>query len=440
VLWLTNAAAIVIPTGLMVRHGLRHGLAGLAYSHFWYMTLIWLVCFPLRSIGFVTEIAKPHAGETPAVEHLTLALLITLTLWMAMWIGYVRTPRSKYIARGDDVSPLWPTIAVATICALSLAFVSLTYETLRPITSGQYFSDRVGNGHLFIAPEIFVYATVIGLGLSLSTSGPRTSSFVLAWAALIVISFGLTSLTGSRRMFATVLIAGTVILTLRKPAFLPVLPVLLLGSILGAPLSQIWRLNFLSTAPADYWNSLLNYLHLRPFLLFIVNTYEGIEHVANFIKTAGTKGLMWGIDHGMSWIYNIGLALVPRALWSTKPLHYGNVAQQQLLYPETFQGGLPTETLPPSYIVDFLYGFGVFVAAGLAVSLGWILKKLENTMTDHHSALPIRILSVFVLTQMFAVVRSGTGFGQTLLIFCVVLTLVFSGPLIEKAKGGQPSS
>lgn len=86
-----------------------------------------------------------------------------------------------------------------------------------------------------------------------------------------------------------------------------------------------------------------------------------------------------------------------------------------------------TMTLPPSFIVDFLYGFGFPSLLVLCFALGrflgmshvWLVSGLQNREYTRF------IIGLFVMSCMFNIVRGGTGFVQSMMIMLFISLLMY---------------
>ncbi|RMH34353.1 MAG: hypothetical protein D6690_10740 [Nitrospirae bacterium] len=160
----------------------------------------------------------------------------------------------------------------------------------------------------------------------------------------------------------------------------------------------------------------------------LASSFEGAEHLARYIELGGTKSILWGVDMGQSWLFNAGLALLPRQLWPSKPVDAGSVAQQCWLWP----GSCPATRrdvayLPPGFAVDFLFGFGVLGAMVLALATGWFLGVIHRNMWYGASPWSISV-SLLTYVYLFNLVRGGTAFLQMLIIMVVLSTMTWGIP------------
>lgn len=163
------------------------------------------------------------------------------------------------------------------------------------------------------------------------------------------------------------------------------------------------------------------------FLTSNSSSFEGVDHLAEYLKRASWAQLLSGVDYGQAWLFNAALSNVPRAIWPEKPLIYGSASAQHWLHPETFQGAFANVALPPSIIVDFFFAFGAIAGLGLAFLLGMGLRIINHALytgTD----LYIKSLSLFIFINMFNIVRGGTGFLGVLLVFAAIAAVVLWRP------------
>ena len=157
-------------------------------------------------------------------------------------------------------------------------------------------------------------------------------------------------------------------------------------------------------------------------LVTMGSTFEGVDHLANYLDKVSATQLFTGVDHGVAWIYNSGLSLVPRVIWESKPLLYGSVAEQYFLYPEMYKGGAGQTTLPPGIVVDSLYGFGFLSMFAFAFIYAKVFSLIDRILFVNKSVagLPLLFSSVIYI-YMFNVVRGGTA-----IIMMLVMLLVFA--------------
>jgi hypothetical protein len=155
-------------------------------------------------------------------------------------------------------------------------------------------------------------------------------------------------------------------------------------------------------------------------LVGMSSSFEGVDHVATFLQRATAWELTLGVDQGESWAYNAILSLIPRRIWPAKPLIYGSVAQQKFLYPYMFNIDRPQTTLPVSYVVDFLFGFGIVSFALLSVLLGRLLALTQEWTFSLGNGILLRLIGIYIFMNMFNVIRGGTGVAQGMIMMLVI--------------------
>lgn len=163
------------------------------------------------------------------------------------------------------------------------------------------------------------------------------------------------------------------------------------------------------------------------FIQNIASSFGLVDHLSAYLGRVTLIQFFSGVDYGVAWAYNTLFALVPRAVWPDKPLHYGSVAIQKWLYPHMYEGTAVTMTLPPSFIVDFIYGFGVLslliLCFGVGRFLAWTHIGLRQGLTAQND--PRFVLSLFLMAYMFNLVRGGTGFVQPFALMLSVVALMY---------------
>ena len=158
----------------------------------------------------------------------------------------------------------------------------------------------------------------------------------------------------------------------------------------------------------------------------IASTYGLADHLATYIHKAGWHDFVLGKDHGRAWLFNIILAYVPRAVWQTKPIQYGSVAIQKWLYPDMFDKQAVTMTLPPGFVVDFLYGFGIIPALIISYFLGKWLGFLRSILWgNEYVNAAVLAVSLCVMAYMFNLVRGGTGGVMSIYLIILMVVIIY---------------
>lgn len=113
---------------------------------------------------------------------------------------------------------------------------------------------------------------------------------------------------------------------------------------------------------------------------------------------------------------------VPRFIWDTKPLIYGNMYIMKLYFPERFNG-FDKEVISPSMAGEMLLSGGVFFMAMASYLLG-LLHAVMYHKAVFSDRLVWLLLYVWLAQNIFNVLRSGTGISGPFILYSIV-TLVF---------------
>jgi len=250
---------------------------------------------------------------------------------------------------------------------------------------------------------------------------------LILYGVVLALSLFMTVAIHSRRVLGGVVFGMAAVYSVRRPRRWIVCYLGVVGSVVLAPLLQLVRyMNVQHLLDGSISASeLLGSVTPRFFWTAVSSAFEGVDHVLEFLHRTNLQQLLMGVDGGVAWLFNAGLALVPRAVWPSKPLISGSVAEQQFLYPEMFVEGPAPTTLPPSFVVDFAYGCGVLAAALLAFLLGRSLAVLWQDLWNHDMPLPARAISLFVFINIFNLVRGGTAILQVTILFVMIAACSF---------------
>jgi len=457
-----------------------------------YFAGLWFLAFPLHAWllyqGWVDT--QQHVVLTEGA--LTAAVLLSLFSLLVVYFG-MRTGRSfqlepSFKSESPGVKPGRVSSVLMVLMVLVVIFMSQTVfqqGTFTPFIGNEQNESRVGNGPLFMLSELFIYGLIAAIP-ALLTSGQRKGQWrllLLIFAVGLVFAIFMGIALTSRRVIVLPLFAlalAWLYIYPKHPQVRAVLGATLLAStVFAAPALQVVRYVATPQTPiersidersiADYcrWaertpipQKAVTILDTRGAersisgmsasvttklcdesnygiylsVQIVASSYGLVDHLATFLHKAAPSELIVGVDHGIAWSYNMALALVPRAIWPDKPLHYGSVAIQKWLYPEMYEDKPVTMTLPPSFVVDFLYGFGLLSLLILCFGLGrllvlahvWLLCGLQPG--DH-----IRFIAgLFLMAYMFNLVRGGTGFVQALIPMLAVMLIMYGGKAMRQ--------
>ncbi|MEW6682137.1 MAG: hypothetical protein AB1451_04320 [Nitrospirota bacterium] len=369
-------------------------------------------------------------------EHqLVTSLLIAFCFWLVAFVGYLSfSDRSNEREMRTVVTVDHRTGAAVVALCVGLAWVFLLStvfagEGFRPFLGNQQNEARFGAGHFFILQDLYMYAFVAYAGAMSSQrpSGSMGLSFKVTVVAIVATALIMTIAASSRRHASTAIFVLVCLFLLRRRRGGALAILAIVGTIFAAPLLDAFR--YIDISQVD--GSLLSIanvfspvLEARRFWTSLSSSFEGVDHLGAFMETAGMGGLLIGVDGGVAWSFNTVLALVPRFLWESKPELYGSVAEQFYLYPWMYSSGPATTTLPPSFVVDLSYGFGIIVGLMLAFILGRALRVLSVQLWSLNRNVAVRAIPLFVFVNTFNVVRGGTGFLQSVVIFVIVACFV----------------
>jgi hypothetical protein len=422
------ACAAVVAAG-WVRAWRRSGLTRASLSHFWYFTGIWLVSFPLRALAIQHDLADLQAERRFSRVDLSAGVLLAVVLLVTTYAGY-HSGRRVPPARTDrhetcgELRGLW---TVAASIALAVVFLAASILAGFAGFRGHELNNaRIGAGPFFLLGEFFVFAAVAYLGAFGFRAGRRRFAWAetILLALVLALAFVMTLLLHSRRLLATILFALVTVYAVRRRAgWVAVAAVL--GSFALAPVLQALRyVDLQALLETGELASLERSEPLRGARYWtnsIGSTFEGADHVATYLQVGGWKEVVLGVDGGRAWAYNLGLTLVPRAFWRGKPILNGSLEEQRFLYPEMFPDGTLTTTLPPTFVVDFLFGGGLLPGLALAFLLGRALALWDRDLWDPLAPPAARAMALFAFVGMYNIVRSGTAFVTSLWIFAFVL-------------------
>ena len=429
--------AVVIPV-LGLAHALRgRPMAEIAISHFAYFTILFLAAFPFRAWLLHEELVKAQVQYQPSAialddRGLAFALVASLVAWLAVYLGYrsARLGREEPKPSSQDTSLTRRSVTGLVLLMILAIATTLHLKGTNVSLDGQaYFAARAGSGPLWLLPELFVFGAIVFSALALQPLGRRQAGL---WLTFMVTALAVSLWVGSelftRRLVAAVVLALVVVPVVRFPRLWPFGALAVIGTVFGSGISELVR-----RVPAEMtrghgfidsfsttWNSIINYNHIY----FLSTSFEGIEHLHQFLQKATLSQVLLGVDHGLSWLFNMGLSLAPRAFWTSKPLVYGGMEEFRWLYPDMFEGDQALTAIPVSFVVDFSFGFGFAVALVLCFGLGRFLRVCEAALWTEGGEPALRALALFVFIWMFNLVRSGTGMGHVLLIFACVSVLM----------------
>lgn len=441
-------ATCFLVAGLWIAHSLRNGLARSVLDHFWYFSFLWMFYFPIRGLLIEFDVIALQVPHNWVDDSLAPALLLSLVLWLLTYAGYVSAP-----AQASTKDPRFEPSATKIVLAVSLATAMYFLATsvwnagaLNVYSGNEQNELRFGAGPYFLLASFYSLVFYVFAAENRVPGAGRSVTRHSLWTWLIVTAIAASVVLNTRRTIAEVGFVILLLWTLRttgwKQASLAV--TLVIATVALGPILQVIRyINFayLAADPNYLQTQLMAALEPSRFLTILSSAMEGIDHLATFIQKAGVEGVLFGIDGGLSWLYNAILGLVPRSIWVEKPAIYGSVAQQEFLYPWMYASGPAQTTLPLGFAVDFLFGLGIVGAAVLCFVMGRLFRTLSNIMWNPASETGAFAVSIFVFVNMFNVLRGGTGFVQSLVILAVAILACLVLPRqVRLLMGGRPAA
>lgn len=461
-------------------------------SPMFYFAGLWFLSFPLHAWllyqGWVDTQQHVVLTESALTAAVLLSLVSLLVVYFGMRTGRSFQPEQAFKSESISTRPGRVCSVLIVLMVLAAFFLSQTaFEkaTFTPFIGNEQNESRVGNGPLFILSELFIYGLIAAIP-ALLTSGQQKAQWwllLLIFVTGLLFAFFMGIVLTSRRVIVLPLFAlalAWLYIYFKHANVRAVLGATLLAStVFATPALQVVRYVATPQTPiersidersidersiADYcrWiertptpQKAVTILDAKgaertisgmgasvttklcdesnwsiySAVQNIASSYGLVDHLATFLHNAAPSELIAGVDHGIAWSYNMVLAMVPRAIWPDKPLHYGSVAIQKWLYPEMYKDNPVTMTLPPSFVVDFMYGFGLLSLLVLCFGLGrffslahvWLLSGLQQGTQIRF------VVGLFLMVYMFNLVRSGTGFVQALIPMSVVMLMMYGG-------------
>lgn len=415
----------------------------LAISPFWYFTFLYLAAFPLRAWlldgGYTkAQVVYFKAMPQPTSEQLGVALLVSLVFWAFVYIGY-RTVRDRDLNSApqrprniaEEAVVEWRILGVLVVLGLVAAAVILYLNpTPNELNAQTNLKARAGNAALWVAPELPVYG-VIGVAAVLAATRRQAGApvFVLLLLAVSAEMFWISNMLSTRRVLAAVLLALVVTVVLRRPRYWLLGVAGVVGTVFASPVfEEVRRLRSVTMHAKGFEGvlaAIMKQVTHGHTLEWFSQSFEGIEHVSWFLQKTTWQQLLTGVDHGTSWLFNLGLSFVPRAVWASKPLVYGGMEQFRWMYPSYFKNGIGLTAIPTSFVVDLSFGFGIIVGLVLAVVLGRFLAACGNVLWRSAASPAAVAIAICVFVFTFNTVRGGTALAQSLVPMGVIGVLMF---------------
>lgn len=425
---------MIVPIGIMLSmilfffmDNFVRGWKRVAISPFWIFSYFFALSYPIRYllIYFNMPIQAPRVPDEESLFH---SLMFSYIFWLSAFLSYVIQLKCFNVSTTQRETSLvymggnqyLVNVLVVTLILISFfyylnLFQGTGFKFVRFYQGNAQNEARVGGGLDFIAGELYEIALVIYLFCNRKKS---TLFFLFVFTCASLLAVASTIFLATRRPLYIVLYFLMVYVFLSKKenssirvvlAFFPIAFSLL------APIGQIVRYSLMVVIESG-----MPQLGWMEVFTAIGSTFEGVEHFARMLEKIDVRQLIFGVDYGVSYFFKIGLSLVPRVVWTSKPFVYGSVAQQDFLW----SMGYGVSTFPSGIMVDSLYGFGaigfVFYVLSVVLLLGWVERSF---VMDMH-ANPMRLaIAAYVYVYMFNFVRGGTSILQGVLVLAVWLAI-----------------
>ena len=450
------------------------GLSTVIVSPIFYFSVLWFVAFPLHAYLLNSGWVDTQQTVVFTQQNLFVAVIVSMLALYLVWLG----ARPKYqnnhlvgVKLTTTLKEVTPRmiLVVSVLMGLALLFLKVVFfsdGSWSPFVSNEQNEARVGKGPLFFLSELFLLGLIGVLPFILRFEFRSknwiilVSVFILGFALSIIMGIALTS----RRVIVVLLFALILGWIYRKPNGKSVLAMfLIVTTFVAAPFLQHLRYMMVATTYetqtsfcgiqegqltpqrsivilnkdgelrrlSDTDNRIVRWLcgpsGYRSYLYIqnIASSFGLIDHLATYLSKASTKEILLGVDYGEAWSYNAILGWIPRVIWKDKPLQYGSVAVQKWLYPDLYKNTKVTFTLPPSFIVDFLFGFGIFVAGIILFWFGRFLSFVHELLLYRNDKFPVGFaFGIFVMCFLFNFIRAGTGMIPGVSTMIIVLVLM----------------
>ena len=406
-------------------------------NHFWFFTFLWIIFFPLRAILIYFDVVDQQIKTYFSESELFIALIVSFCLWITSFLGY-----NSLSVQRIKINPVMPSsftrlngifVFLVIACFSFIYIVLFENGKLIQFTGNAQNEARTGNGPLFLLSTLYlmIFYFISSRELcvqNLKNVNQRNSTwYIIILVIVVFLSLILSVLLNSRRILAEPLLCFALVYFLRGKQRISFAVFIIFAPVLFSPVLQVLRYMDFTVLMTSGFSSAFSINHLfdiRYFMTILSSSFEGIDHLAMYLRSISLAGFLIGFDAGVSWIYNFLLALVPREIWVNKPEIYGSVAQQFHLYPQMYKDGAATTTIPVSYATDFIYGFGIWMALLLSYIWGRVLKLLTFALWNSHLSFLLTGISLFVFVNMFNFLRAGSGFLQSIVILMCIAIMI----------------
>lgn len=414
--------------------------AQVVLSPFWFFSFLFLIAFPLRAYLLNSDLVFSQVMQVTLASYfynptfLVYSLIASTVLWLCIYIGRRQVlgpvevmarkaqPSQTSYRRVGGVLIGSGVLAIGALAAISYIFP--------PIMRGgeEYQLMRKGAGLLWTLPEFFILAV---FGYFSWWAVNRTKRWT--WfdygvlAVIIVLSLHISGELHTRRIIAAVVMCAIALVVLRVPKYWPLALIGVLSTVLAAPVLEFLRSLYtrISRGDVNPFSQAVKEELVDLMLYRWSSTFEGAGHFGRFLQKSSFQDLLIGVDQGASWLFNFGLAFIPRSIWESKPSIYGGLEQFRWVYPNVVYQGVTDSAVPMSFAVDFSFGFGLVFALFLALVFGRLLGVAERAFWDPRSNVVDVALSLFIFVYAFNWVRNTTVLVQSIELLSIPLVIMF---------------
>ncbi|MFC5694252.1 oligosaccharide repeat unit polymerase [Pseudomonas sp. GCM10022186] len=368
----------------------RCGMAALLFSI--YHILFFLIPGIIHSHSNIFPFYGLSYSENIQLE----GALITFTFTIFVWIGYFLTPgKPQEIRHPPNISTLGSKgFLLAILILLTIQLFSISSIGINNFIVKRSDFDRDAFGSSFALRELFLLLA-------------RSASF--ACLALAIYFRKLIKITIAR--YLILLSSTTTFLIINYPLALPrfvIFSYLLFFICIYLPATKKLKC-------IVFLGAMGGVTTIFPFISHITRG-EGIFKF-DLIKYYGNSGdfdgfqsllnvVMYVKHAGFSWGHQISgaiFSLVPRSIWSSKPLPTGAIAADHV--------GYDYVNISSPIVAELFMDFGYFGAVIFAMVTGYFVRTIDNTISGHNR--PPTFINLFI---------SAT--------FISYLVIVMRGPLI----------
>jgi len=387
--------------------------------------IAYLLSFALRPPFQVAGLLQYEFSSIPD-GNLFVAQATSLLTWYGFVISYCLTPArgvpellAQRAPASNDVR-LRASASYALSIAASLAFMSslpalgeLTLENFGNMRVS-YLNSLIGAGHMFLFN--LVAGTLLLMGLVFSSfckRSPRVLAIV-AWTTYLCLN----ALVTNRFLISSVLLALLFVLALKRVRRGKHISLgMMMGglgalAVIGATLGLLRGLS----AGLEYSEE-----HRDP-LVFFLWSFDMSEYFQAALQNVRT------FDLGRSWMEDIVLQYLPRAVFTWKPLIYGAIRLEAEVMPDSIpDDNIMSATFPISMFAEAYANFGIPGLLLIGIMCGVLLKliffgALKSGLVSRHQFFPLLCFCLFVLVCANALgyMRSFGWFLSNLMFNAVV--------------------